>query len=166
MIAALLALATLTARTDAPTTGTQRPAQLGLVGAARAIDGDTIEIAGARVRLWGIDAPESDQLCTDGAGAGRFAGEGAQAHLAALLHDTAVTCEALYEDRYGRTVARCTAHGAEIAARMVADGWAWDYARYSDGAYAPEEDAARARNIGVWAWRCTAPWRWRAEAGA
>jgi endonuclease YncB( thermonuclease family) len=34
-----------------------------LVGQASVIDGDTIEIHGTRIRLWGIDAPESTQLC-------------------------------------------------------------------------------------------------------
>jgi len=34
-----------------------------LAGQPSIIDGDTLEIHGTRVRLWGIDAPESDQLC-------------------------------------------------------------------------------------------------------
>ena len=34
-----------------------------LTGQASVIDGDTIEIHGTRIRLWGIDAPESTQLC-------------------------------------------------------------------------------------------------------
>ena len=34
-----------------------------LNGQASIIDGDTLEIHGARIRLWGIDAPESSQLC-------------------------------------------------------------------------------------------------------
>jgi endonuclease YncB( thermonuclease family) len=34
-----------------------------LVGQASIIDSDTLEIHGTRVRLWGIDAPESTQLC-------------------------------------------------------------------------------------------------------
>jgi hypothetical protein len=33
------------------------------VGQASVIDGDTLEIHGIRIRLWGIDAPESSQLC-------------------------------------------------------------------------------------------------------
>jgi endonuclease YncB( thermonuclease family) len=34
-----------------------------LSGQASIIDGDTLEIHGTHIRLWGIDAPESNQLC-------------------------------------------------------------------------------------------------------
>lgn len=34
-----------------------------LIGQASVVDGDTLEIHGTRIRLWGIDAPESTQLC-------------------------------------------------------------------------------------------------------
>ena len=34
-----------------------------LTGQASVIDGDTLEIHGTRIRLWGVDAPESSQLC-------------------------------------------------------------------------------------------------------
>jgi endonuclease YncB( thermonuclease family) len=34
-----------------------------LSGSARVIDGDTIDIAGTRIRAWGIDAPEREQTC-------------------------------------------------------------------------------------------------------
>jgi endonuclease YncB( thermonuclease family) len=34
-----------------------------LAGRASIVGGDTLEIHGARIRLWGIDAPESSQLC-------------------------------------------------------------------------------------------------------
>ena len=39
------------------------PAWADITGQPRVIDGDTIEVAGQRVRLHGIDAPESRQLC-------------------------------------------------------------------------------------------------------
>jgi endonuclease YncB( thermonuclease family) len=34
-----------------------------MTGRASIIDGDTLEIHGTRIRLWGIDAPENSQLC-------------------------------------------------------------------------------------------------------
>jgi len=34
-----------------------------MVGIPRVIDGDTLDISGARIRLHGIDAPESRQYC-------------------------------------------------------------------------------------------------------
>jgi len=35
-----------------------------LVGRATVTDGDTLTVAKQRIRLWGIDAPESAQQCT------------------------------------------------------------------------------------------------------
>jgi hypothetical protein len=43
------------------------PAPL-LVGIPRVVDGDTLEVAGERVRFFGMDAPESKQLCTTSGG--------------------------------------------------------------------------------------------------
>ena len=39
------------------------PAQADITGPARVVNGDTIDIAGQRIRLFGIDAPESGQTC-------------------------------------------------------------------------------------------------------
>ena len=39
------------------------PALADVAGTASVIDGDTIEVHGQRIRLHGIDAPESRQLC-------------------------------------------------------------------------------------------------------
>ncbi len=45
-----------------------------IAGPATVVDGDTIEINGERIRLHGIDAPESDQLCRLGGAPWRCSG--------------------------------------------------------------------------------------------
>ena len=117
-------------------------------GPARVIDGDTIDVAGARIRLWGIDAPESRQTCQRG-GVDYACGREATAHLRVLLANAVVTCEARVRDRYGRTVALCRAESIDIGAAMVRDGWALAFVRYSAD-YVAREQEARLAGRGMW----------------
>lgn len=125
-------------------------------------DGDTLRLDGAPVRLWGIDAPERRQTCASAPGSPPVrAGELARAHLAQIIAGHDVACSAFGRDRYGRTVSGCRADGEDIAAAMVADGWALDWPHYSAGAYASQEADARRHRRGLWAFACVAPWSWR-----
>ena len=78
-----------------------------LVGRATVIDGDTIEIHGRRIRLYGIDAPESAQLCTTG-GARYRCGQSAAVALADFIGQRTVICAQSGTDRYERAIATCT----------------------------------------------------------
>jgi hypothetical protein len=73
-----------------------------IVGRASVIDGDTIEIRGQRIRLFGIDAPEGRQTCTDAKGAAYRCGQKAAQALDYRISDGVVTCEPKDRDRYGR----------------------------------------------------------------
>jgi endonuclease YncB( thermonuclease family) len=130
-----------------------------LTGLARVIDGDTIDVGTVRVRLHGVDAPESAQSCL--AGGTRWpCGQRATRALAGEIGGRTVACSERDQDRYGRVVAICRHGGRDVNAWLVEQGWALAYRRYSQ-AYVDEEASARAARRGVWRGQFTAPWDWR-----
>jgi endonuclease YncB( thermonuclease family) len=136
-----------------------------LTGRARAVDGDTLEIAGDTVRIFGIDAPEHGQTCAREDGSGWDCGSWAAKELARRLRGTRVTCEGGERDRYGRLVATCTAGGEDVAEGLVRDGVAFAYLKYSQRYLADEKQAAVA-GAGLWQGRAARPEDFRAEAAA
>lgn len=130
-----------------------------LSGPARIIDGDTIEISGQRIRLYGIDAPEGGQTCK-ARGIEYDCGENATTWLIDLTAGKAVTCKGRDVDRYGRIVATCSAGGVNLNAGIVAAGWAVAYRRYSLD-YVSAENSARKARRGMWAGEFMMPWEWR-----
>lgn len=126
------------------------------LGAATVVDGDTLVIAGRKIRLVGIDAPESGQDCGGPAGA-YGCGDEARRHLQQLIGGQPVMCDGKRDDRYGRLLAVCRVRGADINAAMVRDGWAVSYR----GAYRAEEKAARAAFVGLWSGSFANPADWR-----
>lgn len=134
-----------------------------LIGRVSVIDGDTLEMRGERIRLWGVDAFESRQLCYRGSGNYRC-GQAAANALDVRLADRVVRCEPVGRpDRYGRTVARCVVDGQDVGAWLVGNGHALDYPRLSQGRYAKEQIEARAARRGAWDGHFDEPWIWRAR---
>ncbi len=134
------------------------PAHADIVGKARVIDGDTLEIAGQRIRLHGIDAPESKQTCWVGATEWACGREAAFA----LAYETGmhwVTCRAKGGGGGGAAYV-CTVGHRDLGARMVGAGWALAVGGDA-AAYAGEETAARAARRGIWRGEFVPPWEWR-----
>jgi endonuclease YncB( thermonuclease family) len=131
-----------------------------VVGPAAIIDGDTLDIGGERIRLFGIDAPESQQNCSRGT-ENWACGSEAGRHLATLIAGRAVRCEARDTDAYGRTVALCRAGSLDLAQAMVQTGFALAFRRYSTD-YVDDEAAARGAGRGLWSSTFTVPSEWRA----
>ena len=136
-----------------------------IVGRASVIDGDTIEIRGQRIRLFGIDAPEGRQTCTDAQGVAYRCGQKAAQALDYRISDGVVTCEPKDRDRYGRIVAVCRAYGEDLSAWMAGLGWALAFRRYSTQ-YVPAEELAERRKAGMWSGQFVPPWEWRADIRA
>lgn len=137
-----------------------KPTDAAYVGVTTVIDGDTIDIHGQRFRLFGIDAPESKQLCSDAAGKPYRCGQVAANALSDLIWRQTVTCEKEDVDRYKRIVAVCSVGGQDVGSFLVAKGLAAAYVHYSS-AYVPAETAARAGSLGLWAGTFDMPWDWR-----
>lgn len=133
----------------------------GVSGWARVVDGDTIQIDGQRIRFVGIDAPESEQTCRKASGTEWPCGVAAADMLADRIgFFSTVTCVGTDHDTFGRLLAVCSAHGEDLSAWMVRQGWALAYRQYSSS-YIEEEAAARAARAGIWAGTFETPWDYR-----
>jgi endonuclease YncB( thermonuclease family) len=134
-------------------------ADVSIGGVPSIIDGDTLEIHGTRIRLYGIDAPESAQTCRIESEDVRC-GQQASFALADLIDRSVIGCAERDTDRYGRMVAVCHLGILDLNAWMVEQGWAIAYRHYSEDYVAQEQAAMEARR-GIWAGAFVRPWEWR-----
>ena len=132
----------------------------GPTGRVAVIDGDTLDVGGARVRLHGVDAPENAQSCGTGSGAVWACGDWVTQETALRFAGREAVCETVDIDRYERIVARCAVDGTDIGEALVSAGLALAYIEYSED-YAETEAAARAAGRGIWRGEVEAPWDWR-----
>lgn len=122
----------------------------------RVIDGDTVRVrrggwlgvlfpgASTPVRLYGMDAPESEQ---------RYGDQSTRA-LRKLLRGGGWRMEVMDTDRYQRVVGLLYQRSRERSANlvMVEQGWAHAYVRYGgrELGMEPAEGAARRKRVGMW----------------
>lgn len=130
------------------------------VGGTRIIDGDTLDVAGTRVRLYGIDAPEKAQICRRSRRDWPCGRDAMQA-LEGEVDGRPVSCEEQDIDRYGRVVGICRAGTSDLNAWMVRNGWAVAYRQYGGDRYDPEELTAKRARRGIWDSSFEMPWDWR-----
>jgi endonuclease YncB( thermonuclease family) len=129
-------------------------------GKPRVIDGDTIEVSGQRVRLHGIDTPETKQECRKSDGVAYKCGTMATFALAELIEEHWVKCTGDGNDRYNRLIATCFAGPVNLNMEMVRRGWALAYRQYSKR-YIAVEAEAKTKQVGLWQGSFINPWEWR-----
>ncbi|MEN5277992.1 thermonuclease family protein [Brucella sp. TWI432] len=132
-----------------------RQPQESLSGSVYVIDGDTLVLNKAHIRLLGIDAPEMEQSCQI-AGHDYLCGRDARNALRTKTDGAAIRCEKHGFDKFGRTLGRCYRGEANLNQWMVEQGWAISY-----GDYRTEEAEARRHKRGIWAGRFEMPDQWR-----
>jgi endonuclease YncB( thermonuclease family) len=145
----------------APTVEAQQPSpKATLSGVARIVDGDTLIMNGIRIRLEGIDAPETDQICLDANGAKWTCGIEARDRLNERVAGRKISCVDKGIDRYRRTLAVCSLANEDLNRWLVRDGLALAYVQYSH-AYSDAENEAKVALRGLWSGAFIAPWSWR-----
>ncbi|MCH9052036.1 MAG: thermonuclease family protein [Proteobacteria bacterium] len=132
-------------------------------GEVRVIDGDEIEVAGKRVRLYGIEAPELGQTCWY-RNKEFPCGLSARRNLWLNVKDQRLTCrEKSVVD--GVVVALCfDAKGRDVAGDLVRNGWALAVPKQVE-VYIKAEAEAKRQKLGLWNFKFTKPWDWRAMMG-
>jgi endonuclease YncB( thermonuclease family) len=131
-----------------------------LSGVPRIVDGDTLAIGSEKVRLQGIDAPETDQVCLNANGVHWACGIDARDQLVAHVAGREIRCSSNGTDAYRRTLGVCYLADEDLNAWMVQEGWALAYVKYSK-AYVHAEEDARTNQRGLWQGAFIAPWDWR-----
>ena len=147
------------------------PALAEITGRPKIIDGDTIELQGRAIRLYGIDAPELGQTCTINERT-YDCGMVARTALLDLTAGIAVTCKMISAEvvsaEPGRTAedgkpGRCFAQGYDLSEGMAYTGWALALREVSSR-YLVFEERAQTASRGLWKGRFVTPWDWRGGA--
>ncbi len=128
-----------------------------LRGSPTVIDGNTLELEGRRLTLYGIDAPELGQEC--GLLGRRYdCGDISRAALLDLTAGAEIECRV---SAASAGAAECFADDYDLGAGMVYTGWALAD-RGVTQRYAKIQARAEAAKRGLWRGRFVPPWEWRA----
>ena len=131
-----------------------------IIGNPIITDGDTIKIINKRIRLYGIDAPESKQLCKKNFREYRCGIVSTEA-LSKKINKNQVRCRVQDRlDRYKRYIGICFVEEINLNQWMVRNGYAVAYRRYSKD-YIKDEDYAKKNKLGLWSSDFINPEKWR-----
>ncbi len=123
-------------------------------GLPRVVDADTIDVAGQRIRLGGIDAPEMSERCQRGDGRSWPCGQWATDQARAMLDGQRLRCVDLGARSHRRVVGRCYLDGQDVAIRLIEAGAARTCHRFAreqgqEAAYLAAEARAIEARAGI-----------------
>jgi endonuclease YncB( thermonuclease family) len=123
------------------------------------IDGDTIHIGKLKYRFFGIDAPETKQICEKD-NIKIKCGVIAKDVLKNKIGDKIPECVVKDKDRYQRLVAECFIEKESLSKFMVREGYAVAYSQYSKD-FLKDEKYAKENKLGIWSMSFQMPSEYR-----
>ena len=123
------------------------------------IDGDTIHIGKLKYRFFGIDAPETKQICEKD-NIKIQCGVIAKDILENKIADKIPECVVKEKDRYQRLVAECFIGKESLSKFMVREGYAVAYVQYSKD-FIEDEKYAKQNKLGIWSMNFQIPSEYR-----
>ena len=123
------------------------------------IDGDTIHIGKLKYRFFGIDAPETKQICEKN-NIKIQCGVIAKNVLKNKIADEIPECVVKEKDRYQRLVAECFIGKESLSRFMVREGYAVAYTQYSKD-FIEDEKYAKENKLGIWSMNFQTPLEYR-----
>jgi endonuclease YncB( thermonuclease family) len=123
------------------------------------IDGDTIHIGKLKYRFFGIDAPETKQICEKD-NIKIKCGVIAKDVLKNKIGDKIPECVVKDKDRYQRLVAECFIGKESLSKFMVREGYAVAYTQYSKD-FIEDEKYAKENKLGIWSMTFQIPSEYR-----
>jgi endonuclease YncB( thermonuclease family) len=121
-----------------------------IAGRATVIDGETLEIRGARIRLFGIETPADDHVCARTDDNRWRCGPRTLTALDELLEEAIVSCTSRERDPLGRLIASCSVGPIDLSLWLLRNGFARAPAAAA-GRYRQAESEAKAARRGIWA---------------
>jgi len=133
------------------------PAMTGMLDAPIAdvavVDGHTLRVGDAVVRLQGVDAPSRGTTCLQADNSRFDCGAAATEALSRLVRGRSIACRLYGRDAEGFLQGLCEAGGQDINRGIVAAGWARarsEMPGFAEASFTAEESEARAAHRGLW----------------
>lgn len=133
------------------------------------VDGDTLWVGNHEIRLFGIEALESNQSCNIDNHPKSYCHKGASNLLETYAKHPDFKCEFETKDgenrpwiRYGRYIATCYVGSTNVNQELVRNGWAYADEKYGDG-YRKDQEYAEVNVLGIHGTTHLKPADWRKQ---
>ena len=129
-------------------------------GSVKVVNGDTLIMYGKYFKLFGIDAPESNQTCANRSGRSYNCGRESAMWLKNWIGENELECHVIRQNTKGDMEGTCSYGPYDLGAALVNAGWAVANVHVTD-IYYPYELQAKDNRRGLWQGQFYMPWDWR-----